>query len=263
MANIFEKNKTYLGDCLEIMPTFPDGIFDMILCDLPYGTTACKWDAVIPFDKMVEQYERILKPNGICVLFGQEPFSSVVRTTWLSKYKYDWKWNKRNGGNPFLVKKRPIINYEDVMIFGTPKSIYNYQIDKTQLLNKLSDRKAEERESEHFNNYKWNNKRNVGYPKAIIDFKTTQWQKEHPTQKPIELCEYLIKTYTNENELILDNCAGSGTTGIACMNTNRNYVMIEKEEKYFDLILKRVKKNILIKKENEAQTSLWNTGSCR
>ena len=210
---------------------------------------------------MINLLERLIKKNGIVVLFGQEPFSSLVRTSWLNKYKYDWKWDKRNGGNPFLVKKRPIMNYEDIMVFGTAKSIYNYQIDKTKLLNKLPDRKAEERQSEHFNSYKWNNKRNVGYPKAIIDFKTTQFKKEHPTEKPVELFEYLIKTYTNENELILDNCAGSGTTGIACYNTNRNYVMIEKEKQYFDLFLKREEKNILIKKENEAQTSLWNTAN--
>lgn len=241
MQIIFEKNKTYLGDCLELMPKMKSGMFDMILCDLPYGTTACKWDTIIPIDKLIAEYERLIKPNGVIALFGQEPFSSLVRTSWLSKYKYDWKWNKRNGGNPFLVKKRPIMNYEDVMIFGTAKSIYNYQIDKSQLLNKLPNRKAEERQSDHFNNYKWNNKRNVGYPKAIIDFKTTQWKKKHPTEKPIELIEYLIRTYTNEGELILDNCAGSGTTGEAAHNTKRNYIQIEKEQKYFDLILGREK----------------------
>ncbi len=234
------KKEILLGDCLELMKDIPNGSIDMILCDLPYGTTACKWDVLIPMDKLIAEYERVIKENAIIVLFGQEPFSSIVRTAWLNKYKYDWKWNKRNGGNPFLVKKRPIMNYEDVMIFGTSKSIYNYQIDKSQLLNKLPERKAEERQSEHFNNYKWNNKRNVGYPKAIIDFKTTQWKKKHPTQKPIALFEYLIKTYTNEGDLVLDNCAGSGTTAIACLNTNRQFIVMEKEQKYYDIILKRV-----------------------
>ena len=234
------KKEILLGDCLELMKDIPNGSIDMILADLPYGTTACKWDTIIPFDKLWKQYERIIKPNGIIALFGQEPFSSLVRTSWLSKYKYDWKWNKRNGGNPFLVKKRPIINYEDIMIFGTSKSIYNYQLDKSNLLNKLPNRKAEERHSDHFNNYKWNNKRNVGYPKAIIDFKTTQWKKTHPTEKPIELLEYLIRTYSNEYELILDNCAGSGSTAMACLNTNRQFIVMEKEQKYYDIILKRV-----------------------
>ena len=234
------RSTLFWADCFDVFPLIADKSVDAIIADLPYGTTACKWDSVLPLDKLIEQYERILKPNGVCVLFGQEPFSSVVRTTWLSKYKYDWKWNKRNGGNPFLVKKRPIINYEDIMIFGTPKSIYNYQIDKTQLLNKLPDRKAEERESEHFSNYKWNNKRNVGYPKAIIDFKTTQWQKEHPTQKPVELMEYLIKTYTNENEIVLDNTMGSGTTGLACLKTNRQFIGIEKEKQYYDVAVRRL-----------------------
>ena len=234
------RSTLFWADCFDVFPLIADKSVDAIIADLPYGTTACKWDSVLPLDKLIEQYERILKPNGVCVLFGQEPFSSVVRTTWLSKYKYDWKWNKRNGGNPFLVKKRPIINYEDIMIFGTPKSIYNYQIDKTQLLNKLPDRKAEERESEHFSNYKWNNKRNVGYPKAIIDFKTTQWQKEHPTQKPVELMEYLIKTYTNENEIVLDNTMGSGSTGVACVNTFRNFIGIEMDDNYFNIATKRI-----------------------
>ena len=244
-----DKPNNYLwnGDCLELMKDIPDKSINAIICDLPYGTTACKWDIVIPFEPLWEQYERLIKKDGAIVLFGSEPFSSFVRMSNLPKYKYDWKWNKRNGGNPFLVKKRPIMNYEDVMIFGTPKTTYNYQIDKSKLLNKLPNRKPEERQSEHFNNYKWNNKRNVGYPKAIIDFKTTQWKKKHPTEKPLELLKYLVKTYTNENDWVLDNTCGSNTTGVACYDLNRNYIGIEKNKDFYKVAKKRMEENILLR----------------
>ena len=234
------QNKVIHGDCLEVMPTLPDKSIDMILCDLPYGTTACKWDTIIPFEPLWKEYKRLIKDNRAIVLFGQEPFSSFLRISNLVDYKYDWKWDKKNGGNPFLVKQRPLIDYEDIVIFNA-KSVYNPIIDVKNNYNKIPEGNSRCEKSDHFGEYRWNNRRNVGYPRAIIKgFVDAPRKKIHPTQKPVALFEYLIKTYTNEGETVLDNCAGSGTTAIACLNTNRKYILIEQEQKYIDIINKRI-----------------------
>ena len=252
------KNKTYLGDCLEIMPTFPDGIFDMILCDLPYGTTACKWDTIIPFDRLWKQYERLIKPNGAIVLTASQPFTTVLINSNFRKYKYCWSWNKKAPYGFAFAKHQPLRVMEDIVVFNA-KGNYYPQMTKAKEKNKrprngryivngdltadIKNRFASESHNE-----------DLRYPINYIEIRNDEGEcnklnRIHPTQKPVELFEYLIKTYTTEGELILDNCAGSGTTGIACMNTNRNYVMIEKEEKYFDLINKRIAEHKAKKEE--------------
>ena len=229
------------GDCLEIMKDIPDKSIDMILCDLPYGTTACKWDVIIPFDKLWEQYNRIIKDNGAIVLFGSEPFSSQLRMSNLKMYKYDWVWNKKKAGNIFLAKYQPMKIHENIMIFGKMKTAYfpimverdkikkskNYGTGETM----GGDRKKEEKV------YIYDKKN----PISILEFSNaSQKGKVHPTQKPVALLEYLIKTYTNEGETVLDNCMGSGSTGVACINTNRNFIGIELDETYFNIAKERI-----------------------
>ena len=241
-------NTIYNQDCLEGMKLIDDKSIDMILCDLPYGTTKCKWDTIIPLEELWVQYERIIKDNGAIVLFGQEPFSSYLRLSNIKLYKYDWKWIKSKVGNFLNAKNSPMKKYEDVMIFskgtianGSPKLMkYNPQglieINKT-CSNVNKSRKGttiEERPSRQ-NDYiqKFTN-----YPNNILEFKSEDGF--HPTQKPVTLFEYLIKTYTNECEIVLDNCMGSGSTAIACINTNRQYIGFELDTGYFNIATKRI-----------------------
>ena len=240
MSNVI--NKLFEGDCLEYMKKIPDGSVDMILCDLPYGTTACKWDTVIPFEPLWEQYNRIIKNNGAIVLFGSEPFSSNLRMSNLEMFKYDWVWNKKKGGNPLLSKIQPIKIYEIISVFGNGKiNYYPIMVDRDK---PQARGKNKGKISETTNNAFTENKVYTQYyPKAIIEFSNAnQRNKLHPTQKPVELLEYLIKTYTNEGETVLDNCMGSGTTGVACLNTNRNFIGIELDDKYFEIAKNRLKK---------------------
>jgi len=234
-------NKVIEGDCLEVMKDIPDKSVDMILCDLPYGTTACRWDVVIPFEPLWEQYERVIKDNGAILLFGSEPFSSVLRMSNIKNYKYDWKWDKVKPSTGLHAKIMPLKDYEDIMVFYKKKAIYNPQmkeanirIDKPRIANNGEAFGGKEILRQHKNN-------GLSYPRAILRFSNAnQNDRLHPTQKPVDLCEYLIKTYTNEGDLVLDNCAGSGTTGVACKNLNRNYILIEKEPEYIDIINKRL-----------------------
>lgn len=238
------------GDCLELMKEIPDKSVDMILCDLPYGTTACKWDVVIPFEPLWEQYNRIIKDNGAIVLFGSEPFSSKLRLSNLKNYKYDWVWNKKNSGTGLLAKYQPLKITENIIIFG--KNKVNYYPIMTKV-DKVVNRKkfANKNMGEHLGNTILKVKQDTGYryPKNILEFyKDTknQYQKKyHPTQKPVALLEYLIKTYTNENDIVLDNCMGSGSTGVASINTNRNFIGIELDEKYFNIAKERIEKTSL------------------
>lgn len=250
MQIIFEKNKSYLGDCLDLMPQMESGMFDMILCDLPYGTTACKWDTIIPFDKLWEQYTRLIKPNGAIVLFGQEPFSSLLRNSNLRDYKYDWYWQKERITNVFQVKRRAGKVIEPISVFYKQQPTYNYE--KTKHNGALVKNKpaGKHTKTSALNELKVTpyNDDGTRYPIQLLKFNRDLTYK-HETQKPIALVEYLIRTYTNEGELILDNCAGSGTTGEAAHNTNRNYIQIEKERKYFDCILGREKS--FNKKDNQ------------
>jgi len=234
------KKEILLGDCLELMKDIPNGSIDMILADLPYGTTACKWDTIIPFEPLWEQYERIIKPNGAIVLFGSEPFSSIMRMSNLKNYKYDWVWNKKNSGGGLLAKKQPLKICEIVSVFSFGTHNYYPQMTEGKMRNKKSYGSKEGSVTGEIKagNDKFNN---LYFPKNIIEFSNAnQNGKEHPTQKPVALFEYLIKTYTDENALVLDNTAGSGTTAIACLKTNRQFIVMEKEQKYYDIILKRV-----------------------
>ncbi len=232
------------GDCLEKMKDIPDKSIDMILCDLPYGTTACKWDVVIPFEPLWEQYKRIIKDRGAIVLFGSEPFSSYLRMSNIKQYKYDWKWDKVIGSNFVHAKRMPLKVYEDIMIFNA-KGVYNPQME---LRDKKNERKSGVVNGKNLVNVKFiqsDTKGKMKYPTNKIEINRLEADLNsskvlHPTQKPVALLEYLIKTYTLEGETVLDNCMGSGSTGIACINTNRNFIGIEKDDKYFEIAKKRI-----------------------
>lgn len=246
---VCNKIKLYKGDCLEVMKTIKDKSIDAIITDPPYGTTACKWDSVIDFELMWGQLNRIIKPNGAIVLFGSEPFSSLLRCSNLKGFKYDWIWDKRKGSNPMLGKIMPMKSHEVISIFGIGKITYNpimvLKSDET-LRRQKRKRTVVDVKSEHFNHKLVIDKNPMGYPKSVQYFKkevNNQYKKPvvHPTQKPIALMEYLIKTYTNENETVLDFTMGSGSTGVACYNTNRNFIGIEQDQNYFNIAQKRIK----------------------
>ena len=227
------------GDCLEVMKTIPDKSIDMILCDLPYGTTACKWDIVIPFEPLWEQYNRIIKDNGAIVLFGSEPFSSQLRMSNIKNYKYDWVWNKITAKGHLVAKYRPMQQTENISIFSKNKINY-YPIMTDRPKDKIQITKEAKR-TEIMGGTKGKmelKKYDKWYPKTLLTFKTERGY--HPTQKPVALLEYLIKTYTNVGETVLDNCMGSGSTGVACLNTNRNFIGIELDEGYFNIAKERL-----------------------
>ena len=238
-------------DCLEGMKLIPDKSIDMILCDLPYGTTACKWDIVIPFEPLWEQYKRIIKKNGAIVLFGTEPFSSYLRMSNIKDYRYDWKWDKVIGSGSLNVRYMPLKRYEDVIIFYKKTPTYNPQMvlrDKTKLrpcgqFLKPNETYGLKKKEQYLydEDYK--------YPDTKLEYHSRENElnskhKIHPTQKPVALLEYLIKTYTNEGETVLDNCMGSGTTAVACINTNRNYIGFELSEEYCKIAEKRINENL-------------------
>ena len=228
------------GDCLELLKTIPDGSVDLILTDPPYGTTACKWDSVIDFDLMWEQLKRIIKPNGAIVLFGSEPFSSALRMSNIKQYKYDWVWDKRNSGSGLLAKRQPLKQHEIISVFSNGS--HNYYPIMTK--GKLRNKKSYGSKKDSFTGFieaSNDNYNDLYYPKTIIEFSNAlQKGKVHPTQKPVALLEYLIKTYTQENETVLDFTMGSGSTGVACKNTNRSFIGIELDENYFNIARQRI-----------------------
>ncbi len=242
------KKEILLGDCLELMKDIPNGSIDMILCDLPYGTTACKWDIIIPFDKLWEQYNRIIKDNGAIVLTASQPFSSALVISNTKLFKYEWIWDKNSSTNPMIAKIQPIKVHESVLVFSKGKIKYNPQMQEKSIDTQKRQKRKQtlsQITSEHYTHKRILSDNSMCYPKSIQYFKkevNNQFGKKvfHPTQKPVSLFEYLIKTYTNENDLVLDNTAGSGTTAIACLNTNRQFIVMEKEQKYYNIILKRV-----------------------
>ena len=248
-------NVCYQGDCLEVMKGIEDKSIDMILADLPYGTTACKWDTIIPFEPLWEQYERVIKDSGAIVLFGSEPFSSALRMSNIKEYKYDWIWDKVVAGGGLLANKQPLRQHENIMIFYKKQPTYNKQMTeptnpnffntmgKNSNFGEIYSKTQSKRGSEKRKN-----------PTTIIAVNKFQQEcnsanRLHPTQKPLELIEYLIKTYTNEGETVLDNCMGSGSTGVACINTGRNFIGIEKDETYFNIAKKRIEEAEQNKKE--------------
>ena len=250
-----ELNKIYNMDCLEGMKFIPDKSIDMILCDLPYGTTACKWDTIIPFEPLWKQYERIIKDNGAIVLFGQEPFSSLLRCSNLNNYRYDIYWEKERLTNISQVKRRVGKTVETISIFYKKQCTYNPQMVKYEgkirtnkvkngKMGKLTDN--QEKRVFEYHDTGWR------YPTQVWKFQRDCLTSNlHPTQKPLALIEELVKTYTNEGEKVLDNCMGSGTTAIACMNTNRNYIGFEISKEYCDIAEKRIKNHFVQERINE------------
>jgi site-specific DNA-methyltransferase (adenine-specific) len=238
-----EQIKLLKGDCLELMKDIPDKSIDAIICDLPYGVTVLGWDTIIPFEPLWQQYKRIIKDNGAIVLFGTEPFSSKLRLSNLDWYKYDWIWNKKMAGNIGLANKMPLKTHENISVFYFKQPTYNPQFhDKyTEMHGKFTETNSK---SVNLSSKVKQLSGKRGFPRTILEYMRPNNYTGgglHPTQKPVELIEYLIKTYTNEGELVLDNAMGSGTTGIACLNTNRRFIGIEKDDKYFEIASNRIK----------------------
>ena len=241
--NLEEKINLLHGDCLELMNDIPDKSVDMILCDLPYGVTQCKWDAIIPFDKLWEQYNRIIKDNGAVVLFGSEPFTSLLICSNLKNFKYNWIWQKNKATGFLNAKKQPLNDNETISVFYKKQCTYNPQMTVAEKTYKRG--MAKRSKSDCYGEEKDFVQVDTGlrYPKRIQYFNNNYMKEQlHPTQKPVELLEYLIKTYTNEEEVVLDNCMGSGSTGVACINTNRRFIGMEIEEKYFEIAKDRILK---------------------
>jgi site-specific DNA-methyltransferase (adenine-specific) len=226
----------YLGDCLEIMKQIPDGSVDAIICDLPYGTTQNKWDSIINLDALWIEYKRIC--NGAIVLTAQTPFDKVLGFSNLKMLKYEWIWVKENGTGFLNAKKAPLKNHENVLVFYDKPPTYNPQMRTgfKPYVCKQGSTKSKNYGSQAGAVTESNGER---YPLTVIEFQRDK-DKIHPTQKPVALMEYFVKTYTNEGDTILDNCMGSGTTGVACKNLNRNFIGIEKDETYFEIARKRI-----------------------
>ena len=228
----------HLGDCLEVMKSIPDGSIDAVICDPPYGTTQARWDSIIPLDEMWEQLKRVIKPNGAIVLFGSEPFSSALRMSNIKQYKYDWIWNKVKPSGHLNAKKRPMCMVENVMVFNCHHSNYNPQ---------MTEQKPRVSESPTKHSDVYGKQRKVSkiidekHPNQIITVSNARQKgKVHPTQKPVELMEYLIKTYTDEGETVLDFTMGSGSTGVAAKNLNRRFIGIELDETYLEIARERI-----------------------
>lgn len=242
-----ELNKIYQGECLDVMKEIGDKSIDMILCDLPYGTTACKWDTIIPFEPLWEQYKRIIKDNGAIVLTASQPFTSALVMSNPDMFKYEWIWEKAVGSNFAVAKFQPLKEHENILIFSKSKTIYNPIKEerkgsgKARLKNGYKSNGTKTEITGMTSNRMGKIYEDLKYPSSVQYFNNREKGRGlHPTQKPVALFEYLIKTYTNEGGLVLDNCAGSGTTGIAAINTKRNYILIEKDENYFNIATTRI-----------------------
>jgi len=229
-----------LGDCLDRMKEIPDGSVDMVLTDPPYGTTACKWDSIIPLEPMWEQLKRIIKPNGAIVMTASQPFTTTLIASNMKMFKYCWVWDKKKGGSPLLSKVQPLKVTEDVVVFGNGKVTYHpimTQRDKPKSRGKNQGKVSETTGNAFTEDKVYTHK----YPKNIVEVSNAnQRGKVHPTQKPLPLMEYMIKTYTNERETVLDFTMGSGTTGVACRNLNRKFIGIEMDENYFNIAKQRI-----------------------
>jgi len=234
------------GDCLEKMKDIPDKSIDMILCDLPYGTTACKWDTIIPFEPLWEQYKRIIKDNGAIVLTASQPFTSALVMSNPKMFKYEWIWEKSHPSGIVSVNKRVMKYHESILIFANGQTKYNPQMWEGEKSHSVGKRRGTLTNSKSNANIILNPKEftNQKHPKSVIKISNPRFAGMHPTQKPVALFEYLIKTYTNENETVLDNCMGSGTTGVACKNLNRNFIGIELDPEYFKIAEKRINENL-------------------
>ena len=227
------------GDCLELMKDIPDKSIDLILCDLPYGTTQNKWDTVIPFDKLWAQYKRIIKDHGAILLFSQMPFGANLIMSNPKMFRYEWIWEKDNSTGFLQAKKMPLKKHENILVFYKHLPTYNPQMRQGFKPYTMESGRG----SSNYNAYSSVRTENDGtrYPIDMIKFNRDKGL--HPTQKPVALLEYLIKTYTNEGDLVLDNCMGSGSTGVACKNTNREFIGMELDEKYFNIACERIGDN--------------------
>jgi DNA modification methylase len=242
-------NSTFHSDCFNILPNIKDQSIDMILCDLPYGTTRCKWDSPLNLELLWDHYKRIIKPNGVILLFAQTPFDKILGSSNIEWLKYEWIWEKSQATGFLNVKKMPLKAHENILVFYKNTPYYNPQ--KTtghKPMNSYTKKPEVQNKTEIYGSM---NKVISGggdtdrFPRSVLKFASDKQKNKlngtiHPTQKPLLLCEYLIKTYTQEGYLILDNCAGSGTTGLAAQNLNRNYILIEKEEEWIEVIKKRI-----------------------
>lgn len=238
------------GNCLDVMPTLDAGGVDMILCDLPYGTTSCKWDAVIPFASLWENYRRVAKPNAAIVLFAAQPFSSALTMSNAMMFRYEWVWEKNTASNGPNAKIQPVRYHESVLVFYAEQPTYNPQMAARKESAKGRVRSGivgSPRTSSHYVGLGDLPKRFYDvesvYPKSVLYFESVPnggGGKMHPTQKPVALMEYLILTYTNPGETVLDNCMGSGTTGVACVNLGRKFIGIEKRADYFAIAERRI-----------------------
>jgi site-specific DNA-methyltransferase (adenine-specific) len=244
-----EINNSYLGDCLDLMKLIPDKSIDMILCDLPYGTTKCSWDSIIDLNLLWLEYERIIKDNGPILLFAQTPFDKVLGCSNLKLLKYEWIWEKTQATGFYNAKKMPMKAHENILVFY--KKLPKYYPQKTQghkPINSYTKKPEVQNKTEVYGKVKTTvtgGGETDRYPRSIQIFSSDKQKTKldgtiHPTQKPLDLCEYLIKTYTDEGDVVLDNCSGSGTTGLAAKRLNRNYIMIEKDETYFNIGLRRL-----------------------
>ena len=244
-----EDIKLYNGDCLEVMKDIPDKSIDMILCDLPYGTTACSWDTIIPFEHLWSLYKMLITDNGSIVLFSSQPFTTDLINSNREWFKYEIIWDKIGGSNFQLSKIQPLKRHENILVFGKGKITYNPQMKLRSKPKDYSNSSYDAlKNGMHFNSTDFESAKKIRtekYPDSIIEISAQSKEcnnvnRVHSTQKPIELLEYLIKTYTNEGETVLDNCMGSGSTMVACKNTNRNGIGIELEEEYFNIAVNRI-----------------------
>lgn len=238
------------GNCLDLMEDLKDGSIDLILCDLPYGTTDCRWDTVIPFEPLWKQYERVIKRNGAIVLFSAQPFTTKLIQSNLKKFRYCWYWKKHNATGGIFARCQPMRCIEDICVFYSKMPTYNPQgikklenpIVNTPVNSNILKKKKNPSLQTH-----------TGYPKHLLEFKGVTNDRLHPTQKPVELLEYLVKTYTNEGDIVLDSCMGVGSTGVACVNTGRKFIGFELDKIYFNLAEKRITEQILKIGEKDGQ----------
>lgn len=227
------------GDCLEVLPTLEAGSIDAIIADLPYGTTACKWDIVIPFEPLWKQYKRIVKPKGAVVLFGSQPFTSALVMSNLEWFRYDWTWHKTCISGFLDANRRPLNDKEDVLIFSNGQTTYNPQMRHGRLhLN--GTRQRDNFPAVYGNFHATTTTTTTYYPRRVLTIANPRIKGQHPTQKPVALLSYLIRTYTNEGETVLDNTMGSGTTGVACIETGRDFIGIELDAGYFAIAQRRI-----------------------
>lgn len=236
------------GDTLEMMSWIPGNSIDMILCDLPYGTTACKWDAVIPFEPLWAAYKRVCKKNAAIVLTASQPFTSALVMSNAKDFKYDWTWRKPKGTGHLNARKMPMRDKEDILVFGNGPIPYNPQFTSgTPYKSKAGDPEKATSMTDSYGAYTNKRSENEGtrYPKQVLEFGVVERGTVHPTQKPVALMEYLIRTYTAEGQTVLDNTMGSGTTGVACANTGREFIGIERDDNYFQIAHDRITKSFL------------------